>query len=211
MGRGKRREQARVALSTHPRTSTLPPVLEQALRPTEKRLLKLALAKRIRALDPYFTSTRRMAAACGQMEITFLPWRNAVKYPSDPRAIERIERLIDFLPRLVAVTGSAKEAGLWLTSPHYGFETKARYGAMTPAVALRDGLEEEVLARAADDFNDGSQEHRQALTARGHTLLEEGRIRLKDTLRDTFEEPQDRTQVPYFHFHPRAGKTIDQK
>lgn len=205
-----------VALTESPlREIRLPNALLQALKPNDRRLHMLAVQGLLRRLDHHFTSTRKLAEACGQLEITLLPWYRARKAANAP-AVVKIERLLEFLPRLDAVTGDPKESGLWLVASHYGFEPDPNshaWNRRTPAGVLHsgEGREDEIIALAIDDFHHDSADHRDALAVLGHELLPGGKLKLAPFgLNNYTQEPSTR-DAPYFHHRPRAGKTLAEK
>lgn len=192
----------------------LPDALLRALKPNERRLHMLHVQSLLHRLDHHFTSTRKLSDACGQMEVTLLPWYKAKKAANDA-GVKKIERLLEFLPRLDAVTGDPKESGLWLVAPHYGFTVPASGGhssnRRTPAGVLHsnESREDEIVALAVDDFKNDSSGHRAALVALGHELLEGGKLKLAS--QGKYDPPAHRRDAPYFHYRPRTGKTLAEK
>jgi hypothetical protein len=205
-----------IALTESPlREIRLPDALLRALQPTDRRLHMLAVQRLLRELDHHFTSTRKLSEACGQLEITLLPWYRARKAASDG-GVAKIERLIEFLPRLDAVTGDPKESGLWLVAAHYGFEPAPNshvWNRRTPAGVLHsgEGREDEIIALAIDDFKQDSADHQDAIAVLGHELLPGGKIKLASFGLNNYSQEPSTRDAPYFHHRPRAGKTLAEK
>lgn len=205
-----------IALTETPlREIRLPDALLRALQPNDRRLHMLAVQRLLHQLDHHFTSTRKLSEACGQLEITLLPWYKAQKAANDG-GVTKIERLLEFLPRLDAVTTDPKESGLWLVAPHYGFEPAPNshaWNRRTPAGALHsgEGREDEIIALAVDDFHRDSADHQDAIAVLGHELREGGKIKLSPFgLNNYTQEPSTR-DAPYFYHRPRVGKTLAEK
>jgi len=212
----RRPGDAIIPLSDDGAPSRVPEVVARAYVPTGRMLKIREVQALLHELDPYFTSTRNLSKACGQMEITLRPWWTGQKCPSSEGQIEKIRRVLSFLPKLDPLTGSKAASGLWLVSPHYGFpfgeHGPHRYGLTYPCSALHQGREDIVLACAADDFQAGSAAHRTAIAAYGHELLPGGKILCHDPLSESQErESPTLVDSPYFHRCPKIGKTLAEK
>lgn len=205
-----------IALTESPlREIRLPDALLRALKPNDRRQHMLAVQRLLRQLDHHFTSTRKLADACGQLEITLLPWYKAQKAANEG-GVRKIERLLEFLPRLDAITEDPKESGLWLVAPHYGFEPATNshpWNRRTPASVLHsgEGREDEIIALAIDDFKHDSADHQDAIAVLGHSLLPGGKLKLAPVGRNNYSQEPSTRDAPYFHHRPRAGKTLAEK
>jgi len=208
-----------IALTDLPvREIRLPDALARALKPTGRRLHMLEVQGLLHRLDHHFTSTRRLAEACGQMEITLLPWYKAQRV-ANAAGVRKIWCLLELLPRLDAISGDPKESGLWLICPHYGFAPSERgshpWNRHTPAAVFhRDASRaDEIIDCAVDDFKNGSAVHRDAIHSLGHELLGGGKIKLctADTEAVRYGHAPRQKDAPYFHHRPRTDKTLAEK